>query len=297
MVNSSVAREQNSSAENFYYAKKLGGKRITHGAVWHSCFELIWVRCGRVTLTVEGKETELNEGDVAIIPQFSLHSLSAKGEDTEIDCFAYSENVIWSPGISTINMKYLTPFRYKSAASGFVITKGSFISEKLYRCLNSVVEIQDYWDYGRELLARARFLEVHACVCSFFASTSAIGESMNSYLSGAEIYIENHITDSVTPYEIAAALHISNSHLSKIISSCLGCTTGELISRVKVRYAEKNMLTRSGANIPDVACDLGYRSLSAFNRAFNKIRGYTPAAFKKLYMPYDKAITKDGCDF
>ena len=297
MVKRSVTREQNSSATDFYYAKKRGGKRITHSAVWHNCFELIWVRCGRLTLTVEGKEAELKEGDVAIIPQFSLHSLSAKGEDTEIDCFAYSENVIWSPGISTINMKYLTPFRYKSVNSGCVIARGSFISERLYKCLNGVVELQDYWDFGRELLARARFLEVHACVCSFFASTSGIGESMNSYLSGAEIYIENHITDSVSPYEIAAALQISNSHLSKIIGSCLGCTTGELILRVKVRYAEKNMLMRSGANISDVAYELGYRSLAAFNRAFNKIRGYTPAAFKKLYMPYDKAIALDGCDF
>ena len=290
MAKETYTREGRSALQDFYYAKKRGGRKISHSALWHSCFELIWVRSGKVYITIEGVEGELTEGDIAIIPQFALHSLTARGEDVEIESFAYSENIVYSLGLSVINMKYLTPFRYKSAASGFVIPDGYADGARLYRCLESIAEIQDSWEFGSELLTRAKFLEAHAYICNFFASRSGIGESVNSYLSGAEMYIENNISRTISPYEIAASLQISNSHLSKIIGSCLGCTTSELISRVKIHYVEKNMLTRGGTNVTDVAAELGYRSLSSFNRAFSKIRGCSPASFKKMYMPYDKAI-------
>jgi len=293
MINGVLSDVTNTASSDFYCVRIKGGRKISHPSVWHSCFEIVWVRSGKVNIKIEDMEAELYEGDVVIIPQYALHSLYARGEDCSVDCFAYTERIVYSLGLSVVNAKYLAPFKYKTASPGCIIRAVSAVNEGLYERLGEVIAEYESSDFGRDLLVRAKILAAHACICDHYITVSGVGESVNTYLSSAEMYIENRISESISPYDIAASLQISHSHLSRIVDFCLGCTTSELISRVKMRYAEKHMLIRGKANVADVAARLGYKSPAAFNRAFGRIRGCTPAAFKKMYMPYDRVLPDD----
>ena len=57
----------------------------------------------------------------------------------------------------------------------------------------------------------------------------------------------------------------------------------DYLSRVRVEKA-KNLLQNPGLRVSEIAYDVGFESLSQFNRAFKRITGLTPSYFRKDLM-------------
>ncbi len=73
----------------------------------------------------------------------------------------------------------------------------------------------------------------------------------------------------------------SNTHaVSQVINENFQKTFFELIGYYRIEEAKGLLLDTSGLKISEVAYEVGYNSLSAFNTAFKKSTGVTPSKFK-----------------
>lgn len=267
---------------DFSFSKQNGNSLYECGLHWHDCFEIITVRDKSITALVEDSEIELYRGDVILFSPRFLHGVRAKNTGFDIYVFGYTEQIIYSSDISFLNMRYLVPFRY-GGLKYLVVRADEPKSVELRARLDDAMCEYDTEGFDREIRLRSAILRLHATICSIVAVAKRANKEISIYLSKAELYIQEHIHDDVSPGEIADALHISYSHLARILKSSLGCSAVELITSVKISAAIQMMLSDPYASITEIASSLGYSNTSYFSRKFAEIRGESPSEFRKKF--------------
>lgn len=93
-------------------------------------------------------------------------------------------------------------------------------------------------------------------------------------------YMTAHLADPVGLPEMAAAVHSSPSHLSRLFTAEFG--HGPTVHLRRLRLDHAAALLRSGqANVTEAALASGYQSLGQFSRAFAEQHGHPPSALLK----------------
>ena len=92
-------------------------------------------------------------------------------------------------------------------------------------------------------------------------------------------YIYVHIMDRVTVNDLAEAVCVSPTHLSRIFKQETGISVSEYIRQRKIDMA-KNLLRFSSYDFADIAAMLSYSSQSHFIQHFRSQVGMTPKAYR-----------------
>ena len=105
---------------------------------------------------------------------------------------------------------------------------------------------------------------------------------MNKFylLSDALDYIESHLTDEISPQEIANACFCSLSTLQKLFRYTFHIGVSDYVSRRRLTCCARELI-RTDHSVLQIALDWGYNSPEVFTRAFARLWGETPAAFRK----------------
>lgn len=109
--------------------------------------------------------------------------------------------------------------------------------------------------------------------------TEAISEAIN--------YIEEHITDEITMYEVADHVHVSPFYFHKGFGILCGYTVTEYIRNRRLALAGQELLM-SDHSVMELAMKYGYESPDSFTKAFTRFHGHSPSNVRK-----DKAMIKD----
>lgn len=95
----------------------------------------------------------------------------------------------------------------------------------------------------------------------------------------AVAYIGNHIFQPIMVGDIAEALHISDSYLSKRFRDEMGITVKDYIHTEKLREA-RNLMKYTSMNLTQIADMLGYSDSSHFSKICKTYEGCTPKELK-----------------
>ncbi len=95
-------------------------------------------------------------------------------------------------------------------------------------------------------------------------------------------YIEENLCEDITQEDIAAACCCSLSALQKVWRFCSHTSLKEYISKRRLTRAAEDIV-RGEASITAIAVKYGYNSPEVFSRAFVRLWGVTPSAFKKKW--------------
>lgn len=250
---------------------------------WHDCFEIIYVTSGSRGISINDQNFILSEGDIAVIPPHSVHyTYEANDFPYSSLVFGYTEPIIYTSDISFSNMKYLAPFRYMKPGRNCVLSGDSDWLSDLRALLTKGSEIFFAKGTARELRMRSVILEIHALLYEIFMFSAEKDERSLGYLLDAQIYIENHITEKISPYDVADAIHISYSHLARIARSSMNLTVSELITQLRINLAEQLLMTDRDMSITDCALASGFDDVSYFIKIFRSAKGVSPGKFRKL---------------
>ena len=99
-------------------------------------------------------------------------------------------------------------------------------------------------------------------------------------ISEAVKYIENHITEDITMYEVADHVNISPFYFHKAFGILCGYSIAEYIRNRRMALAGEELIT-SGITIMELAMKYGYDSPDSFTKAFSRFHGYTPLTVRK----------------
>ncbi len=130
--------------------------------------------------------------------------------------------------------------------------------------------------------AMVRLLEVFAQHLSLAAERIATQQDLSEppLVTRARQFIEEHQGEDITLDDVAKAVHASTFHFCKMFKKATGMTFTHYLSLSRVAKA-KALLANPQLRISEIAYEVGFNSLTHFNRMFRKLTGESPTAYRE----------------
>src|SRR5262249_2014609 len=95
----------------------------------------------------------------------------------------------------------------------------------------------------------------------------------------AREYIEKHKTEELPLADVAKASGASVFHFCKVFHKATGLKFTDYVARVRLEDA-RNRLLNPNLRVSEIAYDVGFQSLTQFNRTFKRVFGQSPSEFR-----------------
>lgn len=99
-------------------------------------------------------------------------------------------------------------------------------------------------------------------------------------INEAQHYIHENYQRSVTLTEIASAVRVNPSYLSRIFKQKTGVSIVDTVNRLRVEKA-KELLSTGQYRVYEVAAAVGIEDAAYFGRLFHRLTGFTPKAYSE----------------
>lgn len=99
------------------------------------------------------------------------------------------------------------------------------------------------------------------------------------FIVKAKQFIAEHYSESLSLDQVAKAVNTSSFYFCKMFKRITGLNFTEYVSRVRIERA-KNLLLNPNLRISEIAFEVGFQSLTHFNRVFRKMVGLSPTDYR-----------------
>lgn len=96
----------------------------------------------------------------------------------------------------------------------------------------------------------------------------------------AKAYIREHLQDDITLSDVARAACTSSFYICKLFKKSTGLNITEYISRLRIERTME-LLPNPNLRISEIAFEVGFQSLTHFNRVFRQIVGEAPTTHRE----------------
>ncbi len=93
-------------------------------------------------------------------------------------------------------------------------------------------------------------------------------------------YINLHLTEDLSLATLAEKVYLSQRHVNRILRQNYGQTFRERVTWLRLQNAVK-LLLETDKTVKAISAEVGYRSIYAFYRSFEKTYGNTPESYRK----------------
>jgi len=163
----------------------------------------------------------------------------------------------------------------------------SKVSRELERCgVSFKGEIRKTWE--KNPLIPPEKYNALVRLLSFFAdqlsslTNQLVLERQNaepSLVQKAREYIDKHKTEELSLADVAKAAGASVFHFCKVFRKSTGIRFTDYVNRVRLEDARTQLLNPN-RRVSEVAYDVGFQSLTQFNRMFKRVFGQSPSEFR-----------------
>jgi AraC-like DNA-binding protein len=95
----------------------------------------------------------------------------------------------------------------------------------------------------------------------------------------ARQFIEQYSGEEISLTKMAKAVNISPTHLSEKFKQVTGVNFVDYVARTRFDKARK-LLADGDLRISEIAFEVGFQSLSQFNRVFKRLSGKSPTGYR-----------------
>lgn len=191
------------------------------------------------------------------------------------------------------------PVRLGDRLIGFLHTGQVFRKEPTKSQFERTTKLAEEWgvEADRETLRRAYFAgkvvpprqhESVVKLLSIFAQHLAIMSNQifvrhenaePQVITRAREFIQEHHTEKLSLQQVAKAVNTSTFYFCKLFKKVTGINFTDYLSRVRIEKA-KNLLLNPNLRVSEIAFEVGFQSLTHFNRVFKKILGQSPTEYR-----------------
>ena len=142
--------------------------------------------------------------------------------------------------------------------------------------------------YQTRTIEPARYESMVTLLESFAAQLSHHAESLAVIEEGKEpaaiakarSHIHDHLGEPVVLGEVAKIAGLSDSHFCRLFRQVTGLTLTDYVNRCRVEWAKDELLKKE-RRVSEIAFEVGYQSLSQFNRNFLRLTGLAPTSWRQ----------------
>ena len=191
------------------------------------------------------------------------------------------------------------PVRMSDRLVGYLQIGQVFRKKPTEAQFNKVAQLCEKWglDASRETLKKAYFSgkvisqkehDSAVKLLSIFAqhlamlSNQVFIQQENSeppVITKARTYIHEHQTEEISLGQVAKAVNMSSYYFCKMFKKVTGINFTDYVARVRIEKS-KNLLLNPNLRVSEIAFEVGFQSLTHFNRVFKKILGQSPTEYR-----------------
>ena len=147
-------------------------------------------------------------------------------------------------------------------------------------------EIRKAWEKN-PLIPPEKYNAVVRLLAFFADQLSALSNQLMTEKNNAEPplvlkareYIDKHKTEELSLADVAKAAGASVFHFCKVFHKATGLTFTDYVARVRLEEARTRLLNPN-LRVSEIAYDVGFQSLTQFNRTFKRVFGQSPSHFR-----------------
>ncbi|HEV2330328.1 MAG TPA: PocR ligand-binding domain-containing protein [Verrucomicrobiae bacterium] len=98
-------------------------------------------------------------------------------------------------------------------------------------------------------------------------------------IARAKQFITDHQMEELSLDQVAKSVHTSKFYFCKMFKKATGLHFTDYLARVRTESA-KNLLLNRNLRISEIAYEVGFQSLTHFNRVFKRILGHSPTDYR-----------------
>jgi AraC-like DNA-binding protein/ligand-binding sensor protein len=102
-------------------------------------------------------------------------------------------------------------------------------------------------------------------------------------ITRAKQFIQENQAEDLSLGQVARAVNTSIFYFCKMFKKATGLNFTDYVSRIRVEKA-KNLLLNHNLRVSEIAYEVGFQSLTHFNRVFKKIMGQSPTEYRSQLM-------------
>tara|TARA_R100000027_G_scaffold50114_4_gene38796 strand:+ start:13893 stop:14822 length:930 start_codon:yes stop_codon:yes gene_type:complete len=165
-----------------------------------------------------------------------------------------------------------------SHATKQILKWGSEVNLKELREAYFNTKVLDRGQYEAMIALLSTFAEHLATISNSIAVEES--ETDPTLVVNAKNYINRRYQDQISLNDAARAVNASTRHFCKIFKQATRITFTDYLSRVRIEKA-KTLLANRNFLVSEIAFEVGFESISQFNRSFKRITGQSPTEFRR----------------
>lgn len=246
------------------------------GRHMHIYYEFLQLLDGKAMCNVEGREYELSAGDMIITIPYEYHFMKIQENSNYNRQFLQ----IRSDFVEELRPNILSVLNSKRLECNNRIPSEIFEKYRLGEIFSGIAEYTETPGETTDFMVRLYACQLVIKLTEILKNEFLINDNnSNKHISSIYKYIEGRFTGEINMRELAEAVHLEKSYISRLFKRKTGITVTEYINMRRSILA-KNMLL-SGGNPNEIYWQCGFREYTTFYRAFKKNVGMSPNAFRK----------------
>ena len=191
------------------------------------------------------------------------------------------------------------PVRMSDRLVGFLQIGQVFKKKPTEAQFNKVAQLCEKWglDVSREALHKAYFsgkvisqkehdsavklLTIFAQHLAMLSNQVFIQQENSEppVITKARAYIHEHQTEEIKLGQVAKAVNMSSYYFCKMFKKVTGINFTDYVARIRIEKS-KNLLLNPNLRVSEIAYEIGFQSLTHFNRVFKRVIGQSPTEYR-----------------
>lgn len=247
---------------------------------WHRNMEIIYVKKGDLQARLAMQTIALARGDICIVPPGTLHGLQVlHGRHAEYENIIFDVDMLGSGGMDLCARRYLLPLSAGQLLHPLVLRQEDAGYASAASCLNRAETLCAQYPPGYELGVKAVLLELIFGLMQLRSRPPETELPETARLKQAIAYIRQNYARPLRVEGVARQIGCSASHFMRWFRQATGSSFVGFLNDYRLAEAARQ-LRASEEKILAIAQNVGFESLSNFNRQFKLRYAVTPKEYR-----------------
>lgn len=253
---------------------------------YHDAYEIYYLLQGERNYFIKDRTYNVTKGNLVFININDLHKTldAEKGKIFyERILINFKKEFISNILTPTIDNELSDLLSLDSGVIAMDFEENNLIEELLFKILKEQKNNSPH----SELYIKTLLLQLLIIInrCSMKDIKYPESEQKNENIFNVVKYINTNYTNKISLHNLSKLFFMSESHLSRSFKKATGFNIVTYINLIRIKEAQK-MLINSNKNITEIAYQVGYESITHFERVFKSITSMSPLKYRRVNKKY-----------
>ena len=251
---------------------------------YHNGLELGYCFCGSGMFFVNNKIIPFSKGNVSIIFQNEAHIAQSHRSDISEWKFVTIDVEALIRNLQIENIGQITSIL--NGSEDFVNIIKATDDPLIVQLVLEIINEMDRKAEGYKTLVKTYILALLTKLCQTMPISDNLilnsSKNLKNYkiISPALNYLSKNYFEKISVKKLASLCNISEPHFNRIFKQNMKYTPFEYLYNIRIKMATI-LLEKQDFSIMEIALQVGYFSITSFNRHFKRIKGVTPKEWRE----------------